>query len=176
MLLFFITNMAAVTSTAKEQYRVEKCDVTLIWSQNFWFTGWDWQKNNFARASHFFVHFLAVVARLRHETSQFYSPALSSGWALHKNFSFSFSKLRDGPFGFNPENFANMKLNKIYEVWNSANPLFKWRFDLLSSRNFATMATWRKIQLTTSPLHCICKKKSPIVQFDITLTQSHSDP
>ena len=29
----------------------------------------DWQKNNFARASRFFVHFLAVVARLRHETS-----------------------------------------------------------------------------------------------------------
>ena len=36
-----------------------------------------------------------------------------------------------------------MKLNKIDEVWNSANPLFKWRFDLLSPRNFATMATWR---------------------------------
>ena len=28
----------------------------------------DWQNNNFARASRFFVHFLAVVARLRHET------------------------------------------------------------------------------------------------------------
>ena len=27
------------------------------------------QKNNFARASPFFVHFLAVVAQLRHETS-----------------------------------------------------------------------------------------------------------
>ena len=37
-----------------------------------------------------------------------------------------------------------MNLDKIDEVWNSANPLFKWRFDLLSSRNFATMATWRK--------------------------------
>ena len=32
--------------------------------------GLDWLKNNFARASRaFFVHFLAVVARLRHETS-----------------------------------------------------------------------------------------------------------
>ena len=29
----------------------------------------DWQKNNFARASRFFVYFLAVVARLRQETS-----------------------------------------------------------------------------------------------------------
>ena len=32
-----------------------------------------------------------------------------------------------------------MKLNKINEVLNSA----KWIFGLLSSRNFATMATWR---------------------------------
>ena len=31
----------------------------------------DWQNNNFARASRFFVHFFAVVARLRRETSQF---------------------------------------------------------------------------------------------------------
>ena len=38
--------------------------------------GLDWPKNNFARASRFFVHFLAFVARLRHETSQFHSPAL----------------------------------------------------------------------------------------------------
>ena len=30
--------------------------------------GLDRQNNNFARASRFFVHFLAVVARLRHET------------------------------------------------------------------------------------------------------------
>ena len=36
-----------------------------------------------------------------------------------------------------------MKLNKIDEVWNSsANPP-KYRFGLLSSRNFATMTTWR---------------------------------
>ena len=36
-----------------------------------------------------------------------------------------------------------MKLNKIDDVWNSANSLFKWRFRLLSSRSFTTMATWR---------------------------------
>ena len=35
------------------------------------------------------------------------------------------------------------KLNNIDDVWNSPNPLFKWRFHGLSSRNFATMATWR---------------------------------
>ena len=34
-----------------------------------------------------------------------------------------------------------MKLKEIDEVWNSANPLFKRRFGLLLSKNFATMAT-----------------------------------
>ena len=29
----------------------------------------DWQNNNFARASRFFVHFFAVVARLEHESA-----------------------------------------------------------------------------------------------------------
>ena len=31
--------------------------------------GLDWQDNNFACASHFFVHFLAVVARLQRESA-----------------------------------------------------------------------------------------------------------
>ena len=31
--------------------------------------GLDWQDNNFARASRFLVHFFAVTARLRRETS-----------------------------------------------------------------------------------------------------------
>ena len=31
--------------------------------------GLDWQNNNFARASHFFVHFFAVTARLRRKTA-----------------------------------------------------------------------------------------------------------
>ena len=49
--------------------------------------GLDWQKkqNNFARASRFFVHFLAVaVARLPHETN-FTRPLYG---AQHKNFLF----------------------------------------------------------------------------------------
>ena len=33
--------------------------------------GLDWQNNNSARASRFFVHFFAVVARLRRETPTF---------------------------------------------------------------------------------------------------------
>ena len=36
-----------------------------------------------------------------------------------------------------------MKLNETDEVWNSVNPLFNWCSGLLSSRNFASMATWR---------------------------------
>ena len=36
------------------------------------------QKNNFTRASCYFVHFCAVVTPLRHETSQFHKPALWS--------------------------------------------------------------------------------------------------
>ena len=31
--------------------------------------GCDWQNNNFARASRFFVHFFAVVARLQRESA-----------------------------------------------------------------------------------------------------------
>ena len=34
--------------------------------------GLDWQNNNFARASRFFVHFFAVTARLRHEDAYFH--------------------------------------------------------------------------------------------------------
>ena len=50
-----------------------------------------------------------------------------------QNFSFSFSKLRYGPFGFNPresrQHLTNwMKLNKIDEVWNSANSFSKRHF------------------------------------------------
>ena len=36
-----------------------------------------------------------------------------------------------------------MKLNEIGEVWNSANRLLSDFIGLLSSKSFATMATWR---------------------------------
>ena len=53
-----------------------------------------------------------------------------------QKFSFPFSQLRHGPFGFKPRQFRQdvtnlnleMELNKIDEVWNSANSLFKYRF------------------------------------------------
>ena len=46
-------------------------------------TGLDWHNNNFARASRFFVHFLAVVARLRHESNKFH--VLSRTGKQHNN-------------------------------------------------------------------------------------------
>ena len=41
--------------------------------------GLDWQNNNFARASRFFVHFFAVAARLQRENAYFH--VLSRTWA-----------------------------------------------------------------------------------------------
>ena len=64
--------------------------------------------------------------------------------------SFSLSKLRYGPFGFNPRTFAN-----IWQIkWNWIRSMkfetvqinfFKWIFGLLLSKHFATctMVTWR---------------------------------
>ena len=51
-------------------------------------------------------------------------------------------------------------LNKIDEVWNSANPLFKWRFGLLSCKNCATMTTWRND--LSSLLSQLCGAVSPL--------------
>ena len=61
-----------------------------------------------------------------------------------QKFSFSFSQLRYGPFEFNPRQFRHdvsnfnlkMELNKIDEVWNSANSLFKCRFRFVVIQKF----------------------------------------
>ena len=52
-----------------------------------------------------------------------------------------------------------MKLNKIGEVWNSANRLLSDFIGLLLSKNFATMATWRKD--FSSLLMALFEKLSP---------------
>ena len=65
--------------------REKKCDVTLPWKHYVWMATkptttatarrtaknnmFILTNNNFARASRYFVHFFAVVAPLRHETS-----------------------------------------------------------------------------------------------------------
>ena len=96
----------------------------------------------------FFVHFLAVVARPRHETSDFTRPLY--GVDEHNTkFSFSFPKLRYDPFGFNAKKISPTfdKLNEVeWDRWI----LKRWEFTflsdvfgLLSSKHFTTMATWR---------------------------------
>ena len=64
-------------------------------------------------------------------------------------FCFSFSKLRYGPLGFNPRQFCQdfknqKKLNKIAMKFETVRGIhfLRYVFALLSSRNFATMATW----------------------------------
>ena len=52
--------------------------------------GLDLQKNNFAHASCFFVHFFAIIKWLQHKTSYFHTPALWSGWPQQKIFFFFF--------------------------------------------------------------------------------------
>ena len=47
----------------------------------------------FTRAAHFFVYFLAVVERLRYETSQFHAPALWGRRTQHKTFPIFFLNL-----------------------------------------------------------------------------------
>ena len=62
--LFWNTDMATVTSSENALWRVFATATTNSKKA----IGLDWQKNNFAPASRFLVHFLAVFARLRHET------------------------------------------------------------------------------------------------------------
>ena len=99
-----------------------------IWGQN----------NNFAHASRFSAHFFCH--RCTNATWNFLTQ--------HKKFLFLFlnsdSVLSDSTPQKCRQYLVNLrKLNKIDEVWNSAKLLFKWIFGLLSTQNFATMATWR---------------------------------
>ena len=59
-----------------------------------------------------------------------------------------------------------MKLNKIGEVWNSANRLLSDFISLLSSKNFATMATW---QNDFSSHSCIKQKMLYVHSYDLLL-------
>ena len=50
--------------------------------------GLDWQNNNFARASRFFVHFFAVASRLTRKGAYF--QVLSKTWTQDNDFLFLF--------------------------------------------------------------------------------------
>ena len=63
-----------------------------------------------------------------------------------------------------------MELNKIGEVWTSANRLVSDFIGLLSSKNFATMATWRKdfscpFKIVHSPLSAEIHFKQSLKKF-----------
>ena len=107
-----------------------------------------WQNSKFARASCYFVHFFAVVAPLRHEKSKFHTLALWSRWTQHKSCLFLFRHLNTVLSDSTWENFAN--ICQIKWNWMGSMKFERVRihflsdaFGLLSSKNFATMTTWR---------------------------------
>ena len=71
--------------------------------------GLDWQNNNFVRASHCFVHFVAVVLRLRHETADVNTRQRPS-------FSISFPELQYSPLVFNSRKIRQHLMNRAR--WN----------------------------------------------------------
>ena len=98
----------------------------LPWQQNFWITtigsfcngdgeqlekaiGLDWQKNRLARASPF-LYISYSLHDCDMKLLNFMRPLYGAQQAStpQKCQTFYFSKLRYRPFGFNPENFANI--------------------------------------------------------------------
>ena len=92
-------------------------------------------------------------------------PALRSRWK-HQEFSFSFSELRYGGFRLKPIKIWMklnwMKLNKIDELWNSANSLLSefsvcyhpeslllWQRDVTTSLLYSMMMLWRALTMTS---------------------------
>ena len=65
--------------------------------------GLDQQNNNFARASRFFVHFFAVVARLQRESASFQQQ--------QQQLSFSFSAIWYSPLEFNSKKICQHLTN-----------------------------------------------------------------
>ena len=110
--------------------------------------GFYWQNSKFARASCYFVHSFAVVSPLRHENSKFHMLALWSRWTQHKSCLFLFRNLNTVLSDSTWENFAN--ICQIKWNWMGSMKFETVRihflidvFGLLSSKNFATMKTWR---------------------------------
>ena len=110
--------------------------------------GFYWQNNTFACASCYFAHFFAVVARLQHKTPYFHMLTLWSRWTQHKSCLFPLLHLDTVLSDSTWENFANIcqiKWNWIRSMKFEAVWIHCLRnvFGLLSSKNFATLTTWR---------------------------------
>ena len=89
-------------------------------------------KNNFARASRFFVDFFAVTVRVWRETScpNFY--VFWRTWTQDRLSSY-FPELWFSPLELNSRNVCQhltnwTRWNKCGKLWSSANSLSKWRF------------------------------------------------
>ena len=96
------------------------------------------------------------------------APNLWSRWTKHKNFLLLFSKLRCRPFGFSPRKFrqllANLiKLNKIDEVWNYVDSLFKWHFGFVVIQKcfYHSNVWWRFLSI----IHFLM----PILNFNVII-------
>ena len=102
----------------------------------------------------FFAHFLAIVARLRHKNEK--RALFTEQVNITQKVSFSFSKLRYGPSGFNPENFADIwqiKRNWIRLMkFETVQIYFLSKFSLCCH-----LKIWlpRQGDVTTSPLYSL---------------------
>ena len=104
------------------------------------------------------------------------SPLYRVGEHNTLKFSFSFSKLRYGPLGFNSRKFRQHLTNKVTlnnfdEVLKSAKSLFKLRFLFVVIQKFCYQATWRndfsRVE-TTRPTSVICvPRPTPICLANI---------
>ena len=65
----------------------------------------NWQNNNFARASRFFIHCLAVVALLQLRRDNAWFTVLSRKGTQDNNFLFLFLNFDDSPLEFNSKNW-----------------------------------------------------------------------
>ena len=109
-----------------------------------------------ARASRFFVRFLAVIAWLRRETFSFHAPALLSRWAQRKNILFLFLNLDTVLSDLTPENVANIwqiKWTGILKLETVRIHFISDVFGLLSSR---ILLPWQR-DVTASPPYSILK-------------------
>ena len=116
--------------------------------------GFYWQNNKFARASRYFVHFFAVVAPLRHETSQFHTLALGSGWTQHKSCLFPLLNLDTVLSDSTRENLANIcqiKWNWIRSMkFEGVRITFQATFSVCCHPKI--LLPWQ-LDVTTSPLY-----------------------
>ena len=91
----------------------------------------DWQNNDSARASRFFVRFFAVTTLLRRENAYFH--VLWRTWTQDHDFLFLLLNFDTVSKNWTPEKHCQhltnwARWNKRDKVWSSATSLFKWRF------------------------------------------------